>query len=425
MLLRFGVKNHLSICERQELSFAASSLKDPQEGLLSCEAVPKGTVVPAIVLYGANASGKTNLVDALAAMQRMILLSHTKGEPGKGVPREAFRLDPKFLKAPTQFDIDFTINDVRYHYGFEATDEAFTAEWLYVFPRAYRRKLFERNGDEIDFGRWLRGPNSNIARLTRPNSLFLSAAAQNDHKQLSRIYQFFQSIKFSGKLSVPGIEASSQFERKDLDGRVIKFLESINTGVVGYRKKEIQISEEAQTFNREFTKMLEKFSGGSIEFGPDDEGRLVAIELAHRGQGGEQIYFDLDLESAGTRRLLIILGQAYQALDEGLPLVVDELDASLHTHACEAILKLFCTRKTNKNGAQLIATTHDTNLMESSVLRRDQLWFAEKNSEGATEIYPLTDIQTRRGDNLELGYLQGRYGALPSEGPSSSIRELA
>ena len=423
MLLRFGVTNHLSICERQELSFAASSLKDQQTGLLACEAVPKSTFVPAVVIYGANASGKSNLVSALSTMRDMILWSHTRGEPGKGIPRQEFRLDPRCQKAPSRFDIDFTISNVRYHYGFEATDQAFTAEWLYAFPRAYRRKLFERDGGEIDFGRWLTGANSNIARLTRPNSLFLSAAAQNDHEQLSSVYRFFQSIEFTRNISVPGVEAS-QYMRTGHDDRVIDFLESINTGVIGYRKKERHIPEEVQTFRRELQTMFGKLSGGSIEIELEDEDKHVAIELAHQGQGGKKVYFDLDRESAGTRRLLIILGQVYQALDKGLPLVVDELDASLHTYACEAVLKLFCTPETNGNGAQLIATTHDTNLMNSTLLRRDQFWFAEKNSEGATEIYPLTDIKTRKGDNVELGYLQGRYGALPGEGPPPSIRDL-
>ena len=413
MLLRFGVTNHLSIRERQELSFAASSLKDQQEGLLASQSVPKSTFVPAVVIYGANASGKSNFVSAFFTMRNMILWSHTKGEPGKGVPRQAFRLDSKYRKAPSQFDIDFIINNVRYHYGFEATDEAFTAEWLYAFPTAYRRKLFERNGDEMDFGRWLRGPNSNIARLTRPNSLFLSAAAQNDHAQLSSVYKFFQSIEFAENISVPGVVASSQYMRKGHDDRVINFLESINTGVVGYRRKEIEIPEEAQTFRRELRTIFEKLPGGIITKELEDEDRHEVIQLAHQGQGGKKVYFDLDRESAGTRRLLIVLGQVYQALDEGLPLIIDELDASLHTYACEAILKLFCTPETNKNGAQLIATTHDTNLMKSALLRRDQLWFVEKNSEGATEIYPLTDIKTRKGDNVEFGYLQGRYGALP------------
>ena len=119
--------------------------------------------------------------------------------------------------------------------------------------------------------------------------------------------------------------------------------------------------------------------------------------------------------------MLIILGQTFKALDKGLPIVIDELDASLHTHASEAILRLFCSPKMNPNGAQLIATTHDTNLMRSDILRRDQLWFVEKNREGATEIYPLTDIRTRKGDNVELGYLQGRYGAIPVDDPVETL----
>lgn len=422
MLLRFGVENHRSICERQELSFAASSLKDRQEGLIACGAASNGAVVPAAVIYGANASGKTNIVNALSTMQKMVLWSHTRGEPGKGVPRQAFRLDPSYSKAPSRFDIDFTIVDVRYHYGFEATDEAFTAEWLYAFPKAYRRKLFERNGDEIEFGRWLRGANSNIARMTRPNSLFLSAAAQNDHEQLSGVYALFQSIGFTGDPLDSGAGASSQYIHGHIDERVINFLKSINSGVVGYRKKEAQILEKVRPLRRELLHpILEQLSGGSIEIESGIEDKLAAIELAHHGQGGEQVYFDLDMESAGTRRLLTVLGKTYQALDKGLPLIVDELDASLHTYACEAILELFCTRRINKNGAQLVTTTHDTNLMKSAVLRRDQLWFAEKTSEGATAVYPLTDIRTRKGDNVELGYLQGRYGALPVDGPSSSI----
>ena len=119
----------------------------------------------------------------------------------------------------------------------------------------------------------------------------------------------------------------------------------------------------------------------------------------------------------------MVLDLAYQALDKGALLCIDEVDASLHTYASEAILKLFCQREINQNGAQLIATTHDTNLMRSSVLRRDQLWFTDKSSEGATELYPLTDIRTRKGDNIELGYLQGRFGALPSDDTASLIRE--
>ena len=109
------------------------------------------------------------------------------------------------------------------------------------------------------------------------------------------------------------------------------------------------------------------------------------------------------------------MGDVYRALDEGTPVIMDELDASLHTHAGEAVLSLFCSVGSNPKGAQLLATTHDTNLMRSSSLRRDQLWFTQKDAKGVTEIYPLTDFKTRWGDNFELGYLQGRYGAVPFE----------
>ena len=423
MLLRFAVENHLSICERQELSFAASSLKDQGDGLIRCEAVVSGAVVPAVVIYGANASGKTNLVNALSTMRMMVLWSQIKGEPGGGVPRHEYLLDPSFSEKPSCFEIDFILDGIRFHYGFEATDEAFTSEWLYEIPKAHRRRLYERDEQDFDFGRRLKGQNHNISRLTRSNSLFLSAAAQNGHELLSRVYKYFQDIMFIRSISVPGIEVSSQVKGEGFDSRVIDFLKSINTGVIGYQKREIELPEDLQAKHRELKAVLERISGGSIELTPGDDDKIVQIELAHRGRGGEEVHFDLDLESAGTLRLLIILDKTFKAIDKGLPIVIDELDSSLHTYASEAILRLFCSSKVNQNGAQLIATTHDTNLMQSHVLRRDQLWFADKNNEGATEIYPLTDIRTRKGDNIEIGYLQGRYGAVPSDDPIATLIE--
>ena len=283
--------------------------------------------------------------------------------------------------------------------------------------------MFERAGNAFDFGRWLRGQNKTIAGFTRPNSLFLSTAAQNGHEQLSTLYEFFQSIGFVHSNSVFGMDASLQLAGDGLDGRVISFLDSINTGVVGYRKKHEKMPEEIKPALGIMKGLLNKVNnieGRSIGVDQKDGDDFPFIELAHRTEHGEPVYIDLDLESAGTRRLLIVLGQAYRALDQGSVLCVDELDASLHTYASEAVLKLFCTPQTNNNGAQLVATTHDTNLMKSAALRRDQLWFAEKTLKGATEIYPLTDIRTRKGDNLELGYLQGRYGALPVDDPMMS-----
>ncbi len=423
MLLRFAVENHLSIRERQELSFAASSLKDQADGLIKCDAVGSRSVVPAVLIYGANASGKTNFVDAASVMKRMVLWSQTKGKPGGGVPRREFLLDSNYSEKPSCFEIDFFHGGVRYHYGFETTSDEFKSEWLYEIPKGHRRKLFERKEQNFDFGRRLKGQNHIIADLTRSNSLFISAAAQNGHALLSRIYSYFEDIAFLRSTSVQGTEASLWVKKDGLDDRVIDFLKAINTGVIGYQKKETEVSEESRTIRRELNAVFRRVSGGAIEIPPDEDDKLVEIELAHRGKGGERVHLDLDLESAGTRRLLIILSQAFKAIDEGLPIFIDELDASLHTYASEAILRLFCSPNVNRKGAQLVATTHDTNLMKLNPLRRDQLWFAEKNIEGATEIYALTDFQTRKGDNLELGYRQGRYGAVPNSDPIDALFE--
>ena len=172
MLLRFSVSNHLSIRDGQEVSFVASSLRDPKTGLIPCETAPNGSVLPAIVVYGPNASGKSNLVAAMARMCMMVLESHVSGEPGGGVRRSPFRLNPACLEKPSRFQVDFIIDGVRHHYGFEATNEAFVSEWLYTYPKSHRRLGFFRNAGEFVFGRWLKGQNASISKLCRPNSLF-------------------------------------------------------------------------------------------------------------------------------------------------------------------------------------------------------------------------------------------------------------
>ena len=412
MLLRFGVSNHLSIRDFQELSFCASSLQDGDEGLIPCAAAPKGSVTPAAVVYGANASGKSNLVDAMGLMGRMVSFSQTHGAPDGRVPRQSFRLDPTCSAKPSRFELDFVIDGVRHHYGFEASDDAFESEWLYTFPKSHRRMLFEREDGKFHFGRGLKGRNAVIADLTRPNSLYLSAAAQNGHEQLSGVFEYFRAIRSVSAVAVPGTIASMQLAREEPDTRTIDFLGRIGTGVVGYRWDETEVPEEIKALRGDIAAAVRRRLKEPASF-ELFAAKQAAIELAHRGRDGEPVYFGLELESDGTQRLLVVLGHVFQALDEGAPMFIDELDASLHTQAAEAVLRLFCSPKTNPKGAQLVATTHDTNLMRSPVLRRDQLWFTEKDAGGATRLYPLTDIRTRKGDDVGKGYLQGRYGAVP------------
>lgn len=419
MLLRFSAENDRSIFGKQELSLIKTALKDREDGLIDCKAGTGGKTLPAAIIYGANASGKSNVISALTSMRQAVLYSHSRGEPKGGVPRTPFALDDKARSTPTTYTIDFVDEDVRYHYGFEATDDEFSAEWLYSFPEGKKRKLFERTAArEISFGDSLKGRKKVIADLMRPNSLYLSTAAQNDHEQLSKLSVFFDSLRFNDSISVASAMVHMRFSEDDVDKRTIDFLNKIGTGVIGYRKTKKDVPKVIIDFQRHLRTAFERASeNNDVEMLPQNiEEESISIELAHRNSSGENEYFDLENESAGTRRLLILLAAIFRVLERGSVFVIDELDASLHTQACEAILALFFDKRTNPKGAQLIATTHDTNLMLSNMLRRDQIWFTEKDSLGATELYPLSDIQTRQSDNIERGYLQGRYGAIPYSG---------
>jgi hypothetical protein len=258
MLLRFGVANYLSIKEPQALSLAASSLKDVERGLIASGAAPEGQVLPAAVIYGANASGKSNIVAAVSFMRSAVLFSHPRGEPGGGVRRSPFALDPACAKALSTFTVDFVLEGVRYHYGFEASDDEFTTEWLYAFPSGRRQNLFERECQRFTFGRGLKGPNRVIADLTRPNSLFISAAAQNNHEDLSKISEWFRSLYSHSAIDVPGEMVSSRLAQGEVDERVITLLRRIGTGVIGYRRLEREMSEQIRAFRRELSSAIQK-----------------------------------------------------------------------------------------------------------------------------------------------------------------------
>lgn len=425
MLLRFRVSNHLSLRDKQELSLVASSLKDNEEGLIDCPSAPGGKALPAAIIYGANASGKSNLVDALGFFRKQILFSHNRDSPGSVIRRTAFQLNPHFIRSPSEFYIDFSFNDRLHSYGFACSDDRFVEENLYTLPNGRYKMLFERKEQDFRFGRQLRGQTKIISTLTRPDSLFMSVAHQNRHKQIADLYSNFRDYAVETLDHRPSYIQEDIFWPHGIDEEIISFLFKIGTGIVGYRRKVIEENSEihvSQVFLMSGKEPLIQSDWSPRHLYSEQDG---SVDLAHRAHDGYVYYLRFENESAGTRRLLSLLMPVFQALDKGSVVVVDELDASLHTQACEAIVALFSSPKSNPKGAQLIATTHDTNLLRSPLLRRDQIWFTEKDDEGATHLYPLTDIRTRKGDNIEKGYLQGRYGAVPFSGTVADlIREL-
>ncbi len=420
MLLRFSVSNFGSIRDKQELSMIASSaIKDEPSGLFEAPELRNEKVLPAAVIYGANASGKSNFIKALAHMIALVRDSHRKGEPGGGVPLKPFLLDPTYVEMPSEFCLEFLWNGARYSYGFKATKEEITAEFLYVWRNIPRTILFEREGQNFEFGRSLKGRNKTIEDLTRPNSLFLSAATQNNHEELTEIEQFFRSVRIDLADPTPPQLVAFHLADQGLDKKSLRLLSQIDIGVIGADIHVEVVDRDTIDRRMALLRILEQQIGTP----PPSEVKSKMAEndkklrLGHQTADGAPVFFDLEDESAGTVQLLSILGPVFRALDEGRVVVIDEFASRLHTRAAEIILSLFNSKQTNPKGAQLIVATHDTNLLNAKGLRRDQVWFTEKDEGGATHLYPLTDIETRKGDNLEKGYLQGRYGAIPFAGP--------
>ncbi len=414
MLLRFGVSNFRSIREYAELSLIASgAIKDQGPDLLEWSE-GKVRVLPGIVLYGANAAGKSSVYNVMSAMRSHVLQSYSKLGATANIPRNSFALDRTSNKEPTRFDCDFILDRVRYHYGFVFGDTRFLREWLYAFPSGHKRILFNRDAEvpSIEFGKHLKGRNKLIEELTRPNSLFLSAAAQSSHPQLTPVYSFFERQLTGLGAGMNSRNIQNIIGRRN-DPRLVSFLQLADTGIAGLKTKKVELDERSRKIFQTIRASLVADAVDNIDIVADEPKPGTEVMFSHTGFEEELFELPFVQESRGTQRLSDMALAAFTALDSGGTIFIDELDTSLHTLLSLKLLSLFMDKATNPHGAQIVATTHDTNILCSGLLRRDQIWFAEKGQSGSTHLYPLTDISTRNTDNLEKGYLQGRFGAVP------------
>ncbi|WP_417260633.1 AAA family ATPase [Celeribacter sp.] len=419
MLLTFTVTNFKSIRDPQTLSMVGTSLRGPHAPREIEYPGGQNGVLPCAIIYGANASGKSNILDAFMHMKFLVQVSHQEKVRNKGISFSPYLLDPAYAEKPTEFEVSFLRDKVRYDYGFSHDAEAVVSEWLYAYPEGRRRKLFERDGKNIDFGSGMRGAKKILATFLTKTSLFLSVASQNSHEELGAVSNFFEDIFSLNRISVASTIINQSFSNGEVDLRAIKFLEAIGSGVCDFRVDANDIPEEQKKVVGEVVKILAAYQGlePSQEL-PEIDDKEYEVRLGHRSKDGASIYFAGKQESAGTRRLLLMMNYIFKVLDEGDIAVIDEIDASLHTFAVEAILMLFVDPRINMKGAQLIATTHDTNLLNTSNLRRDEIWFAEKNITGESEYFALSEIKARREEAIEKSYLQGRYGATPPKLPA-------
>ncbi len=409
MLLRFKFSNFRSFRSEQELSLVAGPLKDHSEGLFEIPGL-KERVLPVAAIYGANASGKTTVLRALQFMKRVIRESHRLWEPEQAIPLEPFVGESD--TSPATFVVDFIRETVRHQYGFVLNSSTVLEEWLHAYPSGHKQTWFRRKaGDPMSFSEKLSGENKVIEQLTRNNSLFLSSAAQNNHEMLLPIYNWFWTtlVFVTGDRSEQTKQTIKMCEEdRETRALIARLLSFADLG----------IADLTVTVKRPRT-LAEKISRSML---PDP--LPYTIELLHR-INGRLLPFELEQESAGTAAYLALLGPLVEAIQWGSVLCVDELDSSLHALMAIEIMRLFENRRQNPKRGQLIFNTHDTNLLNTGLLRRDQIWFTEKDAKGESHLYPLTDFKPRREENLESGYLQGRYGAIPFIHSEEFVTSLA
>ncbi|MER7791648.1 AAA family ATPase [Streptomyces sp. NPDC097640] len=393
MLLRFRAANVRSLRDEQELSFVVSEGEtDAAARDVRIGGARSVSVYPLIGIFGANASGKSNVLEALTDMRRAVLNSYARWASFEGIPRRPFGLDPKSETEPSFFEADLVIDEVRWTYGFELGSDRIEAEWIHSYPRGHRQVWLDRDASRPEAYDWPGArvkDRSQLVRRTRPDALLLSTAGTDNHPQLSPLFHWFRRNLWliNPEEERPQREA---FTRRELSGsrarRISELLQIADLGITG-------------------TEVVQE--------GKD----RIAVKLVHRSATGG-VAFDWQDESLGTRSWFALLGPMLLALDEGAVLLVDELDASLHPRFAAEVVRLFHDPQANPKGAQIIFTSHDPSVLTTPsggrLLEPGQVWLTEKSKDGATELYPMTAASPEADEDLMKSYLAGAFGAVPS-----------
>ncbi|MGM9511577.1 AAA family ATPase [Larkinella sp. GY13] len=421
MLIEFTVGNFLSIKDRQTLRLDASSISEHREQLIDAG---RYQLLRSAVIYGANASGKSNVLNALGTMRQIVTKSAERSSTA-AIEVEPFLLSTETEGEPSYFEVLFLLNDIRYRYGFEVDRQAVRAEWLFESKKRQEKSLFVRENDAIDVSKDFK-EGKDLEERTRNNALFLAVCDQFNgiiSKQILSWFGKLNSISGSSHEKLRSLTIKHLEESKKAD--LLVFINEI----VGI--DEIGIVNEPSPVER-LTRLTYDFKQLSpIGLKNSD---LTVIETYHPKYDAEKklvnevVTFDMDKnESSGTNKLFDLSGPIFDTLQNGGLLIVDELDAKLHPLMTQAIIRLFNQPELNPNNAQLIFATHDTNLLTGKLFRRDQIYFTEKDQYGATCLYSLVEYQeedgtkVRKDRSFEEDYIQGRYGAIPYIGDLSKI----
>lgn len=417
MLVNFRVENYKSFKDFTEFSMKATKLKNLQES--NSFDIANISLLKSAVVYGANASGKSSLLHAMRDMQK-IVKSSTDIEKAKKYKAKPFLLNIETEKKPTIFEVEFVIDEVLYRYGFEiAMDATILEEWLFqkkLLVRSKEVRIFERTAEHTVFSSSFK-EGKHLVEKTRDNALFLSVVAQFNGEISNKILKWFNTFNVLSSIKSEEFIGFSfnQLENENFREKIVNFIKSADVGIQNIKSKKLRYDE--LNLDEDKLNLLSKEIIENIK-----ENGLASIETMHIQYDKDNSFdslksFELDFESDGTKKLLALSGPILDTLQRGSILIVDELDNSLHTELINAIIKLFNSKEMNPNNAQLIFSTHDTNLLNQKLFRRDQIWFLQKDMFGASELYSLVEYgkgKTRDDLVLEKNYLDGKFGGVPS-----------
>lgn len=413
MLVQFTVENFLSIRDKVYLSLEPSKDSEHPENLIT-----KGDykAVNSVAIYGANASGKSSLFKAITVALIMIRNSNNVQITDK-LPMTPFKFDFESRNKPTPFEFTFIAKDGRkYIYGFSATTEKIVEEYLYCYNTSKPTLLFDLNENEKPkFNRAYKVKLEAAYQMNTANKLFLATATTWNVECTKSPFEWLaESIDtFTDVMELGGVAFEKY--RIDENRKYIEFTKNLlKQADINISSIEVDAKEVVGAPALPFQIVVQ----GKII--PPNEGKHYDVEITtgHTvvDENGEKTEFSLTLqeESIGTQLLFFYGPLLKDAFEKGKTIVLDEIDKSMHPSLVKFIMNLFRDPDVNKNGAQLIVTTHETGILSLDMFRRDQIYFTEKDSEsGVTDLYSLDEFSVRKTENIEKGYLMGRYGAIP------------
>jgi AAA15 family ATPase/GTPase len=400
MILEFSVKNFLSFKEKVTFSMIANSNKELNDNYVE---IGGNKVLKSAAVYGANASGKSNLFKILTLVVLMLRSSNSVDINAK-LPLIPFKLDKGSVNKPSEFEIKFILDETRYVYGFIADKDKIYDEYLYYYPNGRETKIFDRtNINEYSYTQKDEKILREIEAKNAQNKFFLATATNWNFDKTKAAYNFLTNgIGTCNNLEILKNMAYKMYETNPdyLKDFAIDFLQKADFNIEDYQISQIDVPGEFLTAIPEFiTKTL------------PDKPKAYQVLFKHKNSDN---YLSIDEESLGTQMIFAFIPFLADSLKNKKVLIIDELDKSLHPFLVQYIVEIFNDAEINKNGSQLIFNTHDTNLLDLNILRRDQIWFTEKNSEtGESDLYSLSDFSVRKQENVEKGYMLGRYGAVP------------